>query len=119
MSIDSHYEDILQKQLAMNRQTWAALQKHGVTEESQLRLDFSFNAPNREAADRLCTLLRDQTDYDVKVESDGPFLRRRWRVEGSTRNTAVSPAILDQWVTWMVSAGKDRACDFDGWGTSV
>ena len=49
MSIDSHYEDILQKQLAMNRQTWAALQKHGVTEE----------------------------------------------------------------------AGKERGCDFDGWGTSV
>jgi Regulator of ribonuclease activity B len=119
MSTNTHYENILQKQLAMNRQTWAALQKHGVTEESQLRLDFSFNAPNREAADKLCVLLQEQTDYSVKVESVGSFLRRRWRVEGSTQNTAVSPAILDQWVTWMVSAGKERACDFDGWGTSV
>jgi len=28
---DAHYETILAKQLVMNRQTWAALQKHGVT----------------------------------------------------------------------------------------
>ena len=38
---EAHYDDILAKQLAMSRQTWAALQQHGVTEESRLRLDFS------------------------------------------------------------------------------
>jgi hypothetical protein len=119
MSTDTHYENILQKQLAMNRQTWTALQEHGVTEESQLQLDFFFNAPSREGADRLCTLLQEQTDYEARVESHGSFLRRKWRVEGRTQNTAVSPAILDQWVTWMVSAGKEHSCDFDGWGTSV
>jgi Regulator of ribonuclease activity B len=116
---DLHYENILAKQLAITRQTWAALQKHGVTEERHLRLDFSFNAPNREAAARLCALLQEQTDYDVKVESDGSFLRRKWRVEGTTQDTMVSPTILDQWVTRMVSAGKKHSCDFDGWGTEV
>lgn len=116
---DSEYENIVEKQLAMNRQTWAALQRHGVTEGRQLRLDFSYNAPNRGAADELCALLRAQTDYEVTVESAGSFLRRKWRVEGRTQETAVSPAILDQWVTWMDAAGKERSCDFDGWGTSV
>src|SRR5882762_1251074 len=116
---DLHYENILAKQLAMTRQTWAALQKHGVTEESKLRLDFYYNAPSREAADGLCALLQEQTDYEAKVESDGSFLRRKWRVEGSTQDTTVSPTILDQWVTWMVSAGKKHSCDFDGWGTEV
>jgi hypothetical protein len=116
---DLRYETILAKQLTMNRQTWAAIQKRGVTEESQLRLDFCFNAPSREAAARLCELLQEQTDYEVKVESDGSFLSRKWRVEGNTQKTAVSPAILDDWVTWMVSAGKGSSCDFDGWGTSV
>ena len=116
---ETHYEGILAKQLAMNRQTWAALQQHGVTESSRLRLDFSYNAPSRESADKLCALLREETDYEVRVESVGSFLRRRWRVEGRTKETAVSPAILDQWVTWMVTAGKERSCDFDGWGTSV
>src|SRR5450631_1809124 len=112
---DTHYEEILAKQLAMNQQTWAALQEHGMTEESTLRLDFSYNAPNRGAADKLCALLREQTDYEVEVESSGSFLRRRWRVEGRTQKAALSPAILDQWVTWMVTAGKEGSCDFDGW----
>ena len=74
---DRHYEDILAKQLAMNRQTWAVLQKHGVTEESKVHLDFSCNAPSRRAADELCALLREQTDYEVMVESAGSFLRRK------------------------------------------
>jgi len=116
---DAHYENILAKQLAMNRQTWAALQKHGVTAESKLRLDFSYNAAGQKAAEGLCTLLRKQTDYEVNVVGSGSFLRRKGRVEGRTQETAVSPEILDQWVTWMVSAGKERSCDFDGWGTSV
>ena len=116
---EANYEDILAKQLAMNHQTWSALQKHGVTDKSKLRLDFVYNSPNRQAADELCALLREQTDYEVQVESVGSFLRRKWRVEGRTQETAVSPAILDQWVTWMVAAGKERSCAFDGWGTSV
>jgi Regulator of ribonuclease activity B len=116
---DSHYEDILAKQLSMNRQTWSALQEHGVTTGSRLRLDFSYNAANREGAESLCALLRGQTDYEVSVESTGSFLRRKWRVEGRTQETAVSPEVLDQWVAWMVTAGKERSCDFDGWGTSV
>jgi hypothetical protein len=116
---DTHNDEILAKQLAMNRETWVALQRHGVNEESRLRLDFSYNARDRESADKLCALLREETDYEVKVESSGSFLRRKWRVEGTTQETLVSPAILDQWVTWMVTAGKERTCDFDGWGTSL
>ena len=81
----------------MNRQTWAALQKHGVTTESTLRLDFSYNAASREAAESLCALLREQTDYELSVESSGSFLGRNWRVEGRTQDTTVSREILDQW----------------------
>jgi hypothetical protein len=116
---DEHYKQVLAKQLAMNRQTWAVLQQHGVTEQSQLRLDFSYNAPSKDAAQTLVALIREQTDYDVRAESSGSFLRHKWRVEGTTQKTAVSPEILDQWVTWMVTAGKERLCDFDGWGTPV
>jgi len=116
---DTRCDDILEKQLTMNRQTWAALQKHGVTQDSHLRLDFSYNAPTHDAADKLCALLRAQTDYEVTVESARSFLRRKWRIEGKTQNMAVSPEVLDQWVTRMVSAGKEHSCDFDGWGTSV
>ena len=116
---DQHYDQILATQLAMNRQTWTVLQQHGVTQQSQLRLDFSYNAPSRDAAETLIAMIHEQTDYDVRVDSSGSFLRRKWRVEGTTQPTAISPEILDQWVTWMVTAGKERVCDFDGWGTPV
>ena len=117
---DAHYESLLAKQLAMNQQTWAALQKHSVTEQTELRLDFSYNAPTRESAEILKAFLIEETDYDVRLESEGSILRKKWRVEGTTQNTCVSPQILDEWVTWMVIAGKEKGgCDFDGWGTSV
>ena len=116
---DDQYERILAKQLAMNRETWEVLSRHGVNEQSHIRLDFSYDAPNREAANAMAALIREQTDYDVRVESDGSTLRRKWRVEGTTQKTTVSLEVLDQWVTWMVTAGKQRACEFDGWGTSV
>jgi hypothetical protein len=77
----------------MTRQTWAVLQTHEVTEKSKLRLDF-YNAPSREAAEALCTLLQEQTDYDVRVESSGSLFRRRWRIEGTAQETAVPPAIF-------------------------
>jgi hypothetical protein len=62
---NQHHEDILAKQLAMNRQTWAALQSHRVTNQSQLRLDFSYNASSHTAAAALQALIKDQTDYEV------------------------------------------------------
>ncbi len=116
---DAHYQEILVKQLTMNRQTWATLQRHGVTEQTQLRLDFSYNAASLDAAEGLRAFIQQETDYDVHVESAGSFLRRKWRVEGTTQKTGASPAVLDQWVTWTVMAGKRCGCDFDGWGTSV
>ena len=116
----SHYEQLLSRQLLMNQQTWATLQKHGINEESELRLDFSYNAPSQEGAELLRSFLYEETDYDVRVESDGSLWRKKWRVEGSTQATTVSQQILDEWVTWMVIAGKEKGgCDFDGWGTSV
>jgi len=103
----------------MNGQTWAVLQAHGATEQTELRLDFSYNASNRESANAMATFLGEETDYEIRVESDGSLLRRKWRVEGTTQATKISREILDEWVTWMVIAGKDKGCDFDGWGTSV
>ncbi len=115
----TNLDDVIATQMVMNRQTWAALQQHGVTEQSELRLDFSYNASGRHAADGLRLLLQEQTDYDVRVESDRFLFRRKWRVEGTTQKTAISLEILDQWVTWMVMAGKEHSCEFDGWGALV
>ena len=108
---------MLERQLAMNVQTWAALQRHGVTEATDLRLDFTYDAPSRAAADKLVKLLRDETDYDVAEpqQSDSGYV-----VTGTTQVTQVSLAILNQWVEWMHAAGlQSDCCEFDGWGTQL
>ena len=118
-NLDDRYRRLLAKQLVMNEQTWQTLVGHGVTESTQVRLEFAFAAPDRAAADSLATLLRDQTDYDVEIKASGNLLRKAWSVTGSTQLTQISPAILDQWVDWMLTAGLHQNCDFDGWGTQV
>jgi hypothetical protein len=116
---DAQYRRILAHQLTMNQHTWSAVQAHGATPATPLRLDFSYRVPDERSADGLRALLADQTDYDVEVQIEGGLLRKRWSVVGSTQPTAVSPEVLDQWVDWMVTAGLEHGCEFDGWGAEV
>ena len=118
---DSQYRDLLNKQVAMNKQSWSALTARGVSTTSELRLDFAFRAPNETAARDLTNLLSDQTDYEVAVQGESASIfRKRWSVIGHTQPTMVSPEILDQWVDWMITAGLQSGdCEFDGWGTEV
>jgi hypothetical protein len=117
--LNARYRRILGKQLVMNGQTWALLQQRGVTEATELRLEFNYNAPDRQSAETLKLALEQETNYQVKVEATGGLFSRRWRVEGSTQPTTISAAILDQWVKWMVTAGLHQNCEFDGWGTEA
>ena len=117
-SLDDRYRRVLAKQLTMNEETWRTLVSHGVSETTELRLDFAYAAADRASANALKEVLDEQTDYDVRVESSG-LLTKTWAVVGTTQPTAVSQAILDQWVDWMVTAGLHQNCEFDGWGTQV
>lgn len=112
----------LESQLAMNRQTWEVLQKHGATTDTKLRLDFFYFAPGEREASMLADFLREQTDYEVRVDSStsGLLRRRTWDVTGTTQETQVSLDVLDEWVTWMVAVGAEHGgCDFDGWGAEL
>jgi hypothetical protein len=115
------YDAIAAKQLAMNAQTWKLLLGHGVTEKTNLKLDFTFVAPNKEAADGLISLLKEETDYDLRApQSAGSSRDADWFVSGSTQATTISLEILDQWVIWMTLAGKrGNGCVFDGWGAEI
>jgi hypothetical protein len=101
----------------MNHQTWRTLQEHGVTLASELRLEFVYRAPDPAAAVKLQQLLEEQTAYDVSVQSSGASSLPQWIVAGTTGPTSISPDIVDQWVDWMIAAGLECDCDFDGWGT--
>ena len=105
-------EDVVARQQAMNRETWAALEENGVGPRTELRLDFFYVAPGRDEANALAQFLRAETDYDVRTDSKS--------VSGSPQPTTVSPDVLDGWVEWMVLAGYEHGrCEFDGWGAEL
>jgi hypothetical protein len=105
-------EEVLKQQLRLNQGTWTELQRHGVTGDTQLRLDFFYDAPDEAAADTLATFLWNETDYEVQNNGSS--------VSGTTLETAISQEILDDWVVWMVLAGHENGgCKFDGWGAAV
>lgn len=105
----------------MNRQSWAALQEHGVTSETDLRLDFFYCPSGQADADSLAGYLQRETDYSVRVQPvGGGFLKKKqWVVLGTTMDTKLTQETLDQWVAWMVAAGFQHGCEFDGWGAQV
>ena len=111
----------LELQLAMNRQTWQALQERGVTWQSKLRLDFFYVAPGEQDAKGLLEFLQRETDYDVAASSSGGGLlkKKAWAANGTTQETEVSLEILDQRVEWIVAAGEENGCDFDRWAAAV
>jgi Regulator of ribonuclease activity B len=114
-------ETVLARQLAMNAQTWHLLQEQGVDAASKLALEFFYSPSGQDEAERLAAFLRADTDYDVDVVSQtrGMF-GKGFSVMGKTQPTAVSVEILNDWVTWMVTAGVEKGpCEFDGWGAQA
>ena len=91
----------------MNRVLSDALSEHGVAETEELRLVFSYDAPDSGSADDLAAFLREEIGYDAVADADS--------VSGSTPD-AVRPDRLDKWVRWMVFAGHEHGrCKFHGW----
>src|SRR5689334_15035007 len=93
-------DDAIAHQIKMNARTWATLQSYGVGETTEITLDFFYDAPSEHSAWELAAFLRQETDYEVRVTKDG--------VKGSTQPTLVSLEILNQWVSWMISAGAEH-----------
>jgi hypothetical protein len=100
--------------VARNAAIWAALTQAGVTEATELRLDFFYDSAGEASDAELAAFLGSETDYEVVRTS------KQYGVTGSTQPTTVTPQILDDWVRWMVLAGYEHgACKFDGWGAPV
>jgi len=109
---DWHPDDVLPDLLAINEHSWGALQRLGVDEETKLTLHFDYEGDDAAANQQLVDFLSRETDYDVKVASNG--------VTGSTGPRTLSLEALDEWVRWMVLAGYEHGrCKFDGWDSVV
>ena len=106
------YEQLLAAQLQTNADAWAQLLEQGLDEDKLVRLGFTYLSPGRDEAEQLTNFLVGETDYDVEARGRNDD----WFVFGVTQPTAISRALLDQWVTSMIAAGAaEGPCAFDGW----
>ncbi len=108
----SGYKLNLETQLNLLDETWASLISNGVTNETELVLEFSYLCPNKASAIQLNDALG---NYESLIISEG-FINRSWLVEGYSHPTTVTKDILVQWLDFMVAKGWEFQCIFDGFG---
>ena len=113
---DDAYMQNRGRQLAMTPQTVAELRKYGVTNESQLRLEYFFYTNTKEKAAALAQKLAElgyAGSYDHSVSDKKQFVVKGW----TTRMKMDDLTVLD-WTGRMCDLGHEHDCDFDGWGTN-
>jgi hypothetical protein len=117
---EDRFKRLLDQQLEMNPRTWAALNEKGVDEQTLIVIEFSFTAPDKNAARYLEKVLKARTNFVTELLSEGTRLKRHWRLVGHTQPSTASIEMLNDWVTFMVTLGaKNGSCRFDGWGVKV
>jgi hypothetical protein len=105
-----------ERQLSMTPQTVAQLRVYGVTDESQLKLEYFFYTNTKEKASALAQKLADlgyTGSYDHSASDKHQFVVTGW----------TSPMMMDaqtvlDWTGRMCDAGHGHDCEFDGWGTN-
>jgi hypothetical protein len=110
---------IAAKQVAMNKETLAALRRAGLKADAVVHLEFVFLAADEKAAGALKSHLEQEDCLDVAVVKQGGLLSRRFQVEGRSHPIALSEGLLSDWVRWMAVQGVLHNCEFDGWGAEV
>jgi regulator of RNase E activity RraB len=105
-----------QKQLAMTPKTVEQLRTHGVTSETNLKLEFFFYTDTADKADALKKAL---SELKYEVEQGLAAADKTLRViTGWSTAMQMKDEIVVAWTEQMCRIGFSHDCDFDGWGTN-
>ncbi len=113
---EAAYAENRARHLAMTPQTVAQLRKFGVTDESQLKLEYFFYTNTKGKAAALAQKLADMGyagSHDHSASDEKQFVVNGW----------TSPMRMDEktvldWTGRMCDLGHEHDCEFDGWGTN-
>ncbi len=111
----SHKQN-LASQTQMTPQTMSQLREHGVTDSSELRLEFFFYTDEQSKADDLLTAVKSleySAEAGLSAGDDGLYL-----VTGWTTKIKMSTEEVLNWTKSMCKLGYEHDCEFDGWGTN-
>jgi len=104
------------KQLAWAPQTLEQLRKYGVTDQTQLKLEYFFYSDGKNKAEALALKLTDlgyAGGYDHSASD-----RKQFVVTGWTARMTMDEQTILSWTARMCDLGYEYDCEFDGWGTS-
>lgn len=100
----------------MSPQTVAQLRNYGVTDSTQLKLEFFFYTDNDAKAQELALALR-ELGYDANVDQAAGDVSLML-VNGWTTPMPMDEATVTDWTARMCQVGFEHDCEFDGWGTN-
>jgi hypothetical protein len=113
---DEAYQQSRANQLTMAPQTIAQLRNFGVTDQSQLKLEYFFYTNTKEKAAALAQKLAAlgyAGSYDRSAGNKRQFVITGW----TSRMNMDDQTVLD-WTGRMCDVGHEHDCEFDGWGTN-
>lgn len=103
-------------QVTMTPQTVAQLRTYGVTDASQLKLEFFFYTNTKEKAESLSQKLT-KLGYDSRNDHSASN-KKEFVITGWTSRIKMDEKSVIDWSSRMCDLGHEHDCEFDGWGTN-
>jgi hypothetical protein len=112
---ETQYKNNLVKQQKLSSQTVAQLRKNGITETTELKLEYFFNTNTVQKAKELTSQLQVfGYEAEFKKKPDNPSL---YLITGWEKKMKMSEKLISEWTKVMCDLGYEFDCDFEGWRT--
>ena len=113
---ETQFKENLTRQVSMTPQTLAQLYEHGISEDSELKLEYFFFTDSEDKAASLHESLAGMGysgEYGQSASDDAIYIVTGWTVPiKMDKESAV------EWTAAMCKLGFDHDAEFDGWGTN-
>ena len=113
----AEFETDLKKHQALTPETVAQLRKFGVTEQTELKLEFFFYTNSQSNANKLKKTL-EKRGYDDVTADKSTADEEKFLIKGWTNRIKMDEQTVVQWTEEMCRTGFKHDCKFDGWGTN-
>jgi hypothetical protein len=113
---EKSFHENLENHAAMSPQTVAQLREHGVTNATELKLEYFFYTDTEAKAQSLAGPLT-ELNYEVETGQSGGDARL-FLVTGWTTPIKMDEDTAIAWTKQMCLIGYEHDCEFDGWGTN-
>lgn len=110
------FKDNLKSQMKMTPETIRQLREYGVTDSSELKLEFFFYTNTQDKANQL---LNEVAKLDYSVETGlSAGSEKEFLITGWTNKMKMTEEVILNWTKSMCELGYKYDCEFDGWGTN-